>query len=124
MHNSNANLAHAPAPAAAEVLAKALRTAGADLGLTQNDLGAAIGKDRSAISRGRIDPAGKAGELALLLVRCYRALHVLVGGEPEQMRHWMHTVNHHTGGIPAEQIRTVQGLTRVLEYLDAIRGKL
>lgn len=124
MHKINGNLAHATAPAAGEVLAKALRAAAADLGLTQHDLGTVIGKDRSAISRGRIDPASKAGELALLLVRCYRALHVLVGGDPEQMRHWMHTVNRHIGGVPAEQIRTVQGLTRVLGYLDAMRGKL
>jgi len=122
MHNISASVASAPAEA--EVLARALRAAGAGLGLTQNDLGAVIGKDRTTISRGRIDPTSKAGELALLLVRCYRALHVLVGGEPEQMRHWMHTMNHHTGGVPAEQIRTVQGLTRVLGYLDAMRGKL
>jgi hypothetical protein len=40
------------------------------------------------------------------------------------MRHWMHTENLHTGGIPEEQIKNVQGLTTVLEYLDAMRGKL
>ncbi|HKJ76772.1 MAG TPA: antitoxin Xre/MbcA/ParS toxin-binding domain-containing protein [Gammaproteobacteria bacterium] len=115
-----------PTPTATEdqVLAKALRRAGESLGLSQQDLGAIIGKDRSAISRGRIDATGKAGELALLVVRCYRALYVLVGGEPDQMRHWMHTANRHTGGIPAEQIKTVQGLTRVVEYLDAVRGKV
>jgi hypothetical protein len=36
----------------------------------------------------------------------------------------MATHNHHTGGVPREQIRTVTGLTRVLEYVDAMRGKL
>jgi hypothetical protein len=36
----------------------------------------------------------------------------------------MHTENRDTGGIPAEQVRTVQGLTRVLEYLDAMRGRV
>jgi hypothetical protein len=30
----------------------------------------------------------------------------------------------HTGGVPSEQVRNVQGLMRVVEYLDAIRGKL
>jgi hypothetical protein len=40
------------------------------------------------------------------------------------MQHWMKTENLHTGGIPAEQVKTVQGLTTVLEYLDALRGKL
>jgi hypothetical protein len=39
------------------------------------------------------------------------------------MRHWMRTDNLHTGGVPAEQIRSVEGLSRVVAYLDAIRGK-
>lgn len=119
-------MALAPLPETTEdaVLGKALRRAGEALGLSQRELGAIIGKDRSVISRGRVDADSKAGELALLLVRCYRALYVLVGGEPAQMRHWMHTENRHTGGVPAEQVKTVQGLTRVVEYLDAVRGKV
>ncbi len=108
----------------ASVLSEALLNAGKLLGMSQSDLGAIIGKDRSAISRGRIDPSSKAGELALLLIRCYRSLYVLVGGDPRQMQHWMKTDNLHTGGIPAEQVKTVQGLVSVLEYLDAMRGKL
>ena len=106
------------------VLAEAFGNAGRYLGMSQSDLGEIVGKDRSAISRGRVDPASKAGELALLFIRCYRALYVLTGGDSRQMAHWMHTENRHTGGIPAEQVKTVQGLITVLEYLDAIRGKL
>lgn len=111
-------------PERGEVLSEALVAAGKSLGLTQAALGAVVGKARSAISRrDPIDPASKSGELALLLIRCYRALFVLVGGDGEPMRHWMHTDNRHTGGVPAEQIRSVQGLARVVEYLDAVRGK-
>lgn len=108
----------------ASVLAEALANAGRQLGMSQAELGEVVGKDRSAISRGRIDPDSKAGELALLLIRCYRALYVLVGGDAAHMRHWMQTENRHTGGVPAEQVKTVQGLITVLEYLDAMRGKL
>lgn len=118
------NQATAPAADPAGILAEAFGNAGRHLGLTQADLGAIIGKDRSAVSRGRLDPDSKAGELALLFIRCYRALHVLAGGDPAQMRHWLHTENLHTGGVPAEQVKSVQGLVGVLEYLDAIRGKL
>lgn len=118
------NLALEQAVDHAGILGEALANVGRQLGMSQADLGAVIGKDRTAISRGRIDPASKAGELALLLIRCYRALYVLVGGNREQMRHWMHTENRHTGGVPAEQVKTVQGLSMVLEYLDAMRGKL
>lgn len=116
--------ATAATPDKADVLNEALVNAGRYLGMSQVELGAIVGKDRTAISRGRVDPDSKAGELALLFIRCYRALYTLTGGEPEQMAHWMRTENRHTGGIPAEQVKTVQGLITVLEYLDAIRGKL
>jgi hypothetical protein len=105
------------------VLSKTLLNAGKAMGLSQADLGKAVGKDRTSIARG-LDPEGKSGELALLLIRCYRSLYVLVGGKPEDMKHWMHTPNYHTGGVPAEQVKTVQGLSQVLGYLDAMRGKL
>jgi hypothetical protein len=117
----DSNLAHLPD--SGRVLAAALISAGKELGLTQAALGAVIGRDRTVLSRGQLDPASKSGELALLLIRVYRALFVLVGGDRAVMRHWMQTENLHSGGIPAEQIRSVQGLTRVVEYLDAIRGK-
>ena len=116
--------ATAAQPDKAGVLAEAYVNAGRYLGLSQTDLGEIVGKDRSAISRGRVDPLSKAGELALLFIRCYRALYALTGGNAEQMSHWMRTETRHTGGIPARQVKTVQGLITVLEYLDAIRGKL
>lgn len=103
------------------VLAKALANAGRGLGLSQEAVGVVIGRERTTFSRG-LDPASKAGELALLLIRCYRSLFTLVGGDADNMRHWMHTENRDTGGIPAEQVRSVQGLARVTEYLDAMRG--
>jgi len=118
------NLALSPETDKSGVLSEALTNAGKHLGMSQADLGEVIGKNRAAISRGDINPSSKAGELALLFIRCYRALYVLVGGNPQQMRHWMQTENLHTGGIPGDQVKSVQGLTIVLEYLDAMRGKL
>jgi hypothetical protein len=118
----NAVADSAPDPTA--VLTQALITAGKELGLTQAELGAVVGRDRTALNRRTIEPATKSGELALLLLRAYRALYVLVGGDPRQMKHWMHTHNLHVGGVPAELIRTVPGLVRVVEYLDAIRGRV
>jgi hypothetical protein len=112
-----------PVPDPKAVLSKALLNAGRLLGLSQSEIGAIVGKDRTSIARG-LDPASKSGELALLMIRCYRSLHVLVGGEPKDIRHWMHTRNQDTGGVPAEQVRTVQGLARVVEYLDAMRGRV
>ena len=105
------------------VLSKALLNAGKTLGLSQTELGEIVGRDRTSFARG-LEPASKSGELALLLIRCYRSLFALVGGRPKDMRHWMHTLNRDTGGVPAEQIKRVQGLTRVVEYLDAMRGRV
>ncbi len=113
----------APAVDNAEVLSKAVLNAGKALGLTQTEVGRIIGKDRTSIARG-LDPASKAGELALMLIRCYRSLFVLVGGEQADLTHWMKTENRHIRGVPAEQVQSVQGLNRVLEYLDAMRGKV
>jgi hypothetical protein len=106
------------------VLSEALLNVGKCLDLSQAELGSIIGKDRSAVSRGRIDPLSKSGEIALLFIRCYRALYVLVGGDDHLIRHWMNTHNLHTGGVPLEQVKSIQGLVSVLEYLDAIRGKI
>ena len=49
---------------------------------------------------------------------------MLAGGDIGGMKHWMHTNNLHTGGVPAEQVKTVAGLTRVIDHLDALRGKV
>jgi hypothetical protein len=103
------------------VLTKALINAGKGLGLSQSQLGAIVGRDRSSLGRG-LDPESKAGELALLVIRCYRSLYALVGGDAEAMRHWMHTGNRDTGGVPAEQLQRVAGLVQVVDYLDALRG--
>jgi hypothetical protein len=129
MERNSSNLArHAVADAASlsagGVLTSALVKAGKELGLTQAELGSIVGRDRTALSRGALEPGSKSGELALLVIRAYRALYVLVGGEPRQMKHWMHTHNRHVGGVPAELVRSVPGLVRVVEYLDAIRGRV
>ncbi|UZR27181.1 MbcA/ParS/Xre antitoxin family protein [Methylococcus mesophilus] len=111
-------------PEPSSVLGRAFLEAGRKLGLSQSVLEVTIARNRSSISRNGIDPASKSGELALLLIRIYRSLFALMGGDEAQMAHWMKTRNRHTGGIPAEQIRSVQGLVGVVEYLDAMRGKI
>ncbi|NJD08838.1 MAG: DUF2384 domain-containing protein [Methylococcaceae bacterium] len=111
-------------PDPAQVLATAFLKAGKELGLSQAALEQTIDRNRSSISRYGIDPETKSGELALLLIRVYRSLFALVGGEGDHMKHWMKTANRHIGGIPAQQVLTIQGLVSVVEYLDAMRGKL
>ena len=115
-------------PTPDSVLAKALFNAADQLGLKQANLAAVLGVHRTAISRLKqnpsIEPTSKQGELALLLIRIARALFALTGGDKEWIRHFMQTPNKVTAGTPAQQIETIQGLITVLQFVDAIRGKV
>ena len=112
-------------PQEAKVLATAFLNAGKELGLSQAVLSEIIDRDRSSISRGGINPKTKSGELALMLIRIYQSLFVLMGGDSAQMKHWMRTPNLHTGGVPTDQVRSsIQDLVKIVGYLDAMRGKV
>lgn len=115
-------------PDPGEVLAKATLRAAAQLGLTQSELAAVLGLHRTGVSRlkhgGNLAPDSKQGELALLLIRLARALFALAGGDQQWIRHFMQSPNHLTGGIPAQQVQSIQGLVTVLRFLDGMRGKL
>ena len=108
----------------ATVLGEAVLNAGAKLGLSAEEVGHIIGRNRTTIVRNGIDPSTPNGQLALMLVRIYRGLYTLVGGQEEDMKHWMHTRIRSLHGVPAEMIRDVAGMVRVVEYVDAIRGKV
>jgi hypothetical protein len=122
-------LAHpASAPEPGLVLAKAALSAAARLGLRNRHLALVIGSSEASVSRlqnGRgLDPESKEGELALLFVRLYRSLDALVGGDDAKAQAWLHAENDHVVGVPADRIRTVEGLVDVVQYLDAMRGRL
>lgn len=112
----------------AAVLAKAVLNAAEQLGLKQAELAAVLGIHRTAISRLKqnpaLDPKSKQGELALLLIRIARALFALTGGDKDWIKHFMHSPNQVTGGVPAKQIESIQGLVQVLNLVDALRGKI
>lgn len=117
-----------PAPAAGPVLTKALLSAAERLGLRHRHLAMVLGTSEASVSRlqsGRgLDPESKEGELALLFLRMYRSLDALVGGDDAKARAWLRADNHHVRGVPVERIRTVEGLVDVVQYLDAMRGRL
>jgi hypothetical protein len=117
-----------PRPDPGPVLARAVLAAAERLGLRNRNLAAVLGSSEASISRlqrGRgLDPESKEGELSLLFLRVYRALDALVGGDDAKARAWLHAENDHLRGIPAERIRTVEGLVDVVQYLDAMRGRL
>lgn len=115
-------------PEPGPVLTKAVLSAAERLGLRNRQLAMVLGSSEASISRlasGRgLDPDSKEGELALLFLRVYRSLDALVGGDDDKARAWLSAHNDHLRGAPAERLRTVEGLVDVVQYLDAMRGRL
>lgn len=111
------------------VLTKAVLSAADRLGLTARALARVIGVSEPTVSRMKkgeflLDEATKPYELAVLLVRVFRSLDAITGGDERVGRAWMAGPNTALGGSPAEKILTIAGLTDVIAYLDARRAVL
>jgi hypothetical protein len=107
------------------VVAKAAFNAAELLGLAQRDLAAILGVSPTTASRmrdGGYALAGKPYELATCLVRAFRSLDAIVGGDPQAMRAWIRNPNLDLHGSPRELMRTAPGLVDVMNYLDAQRA--
>ena len=110
-----------------ELVSNSVINAADALGLGREQLADAIGVSISTVDcMKRGTPSqGKAFELSLLVIRVYRSLFSILGGNNDAMQHWMATPNHHLNDeIPGELMRKADGLTRVLWYLDAMRGRI
>ena len=127
----NAQSRAVPAPTAdpAHVLSKAVVRAARLLELTQRDVATALGISEATTSRlfaGKYvlsTERAKEWELGLLFVRLYRSLDALWGHE-ETARRWLASPNLALGAAPQELLRTVEGLVRVVAYLDAARSRV
>lgn len=111
------------------VLTKALLAAADALELTGSELAEIIGVSNATVSRMRrgsylLDPGDKSWELAALLVRLFRGLDSLTGGDKAAATAWLRTDNRHLHAIPAELVRNVQGLVSAVQYVDAFRARL
>src|SRR3990167_2741272 len=115
-------------PTESQVIATALKNLKDILNISNNDISEIIGVHRNTLTRSlnhnKIESKSKEGECSLLLIRIYRYLFALNGGNVEAMKHWLRTNNRHIQAIPLEAMKTVLGLSRVVNYLDAIRGKI
>ena len=99
------------------------------LGLRRAQLSRIVGLSEPTLTRMKRGqstiPQGKAFELALLLIRIYRALYAIVGGDEPSLKHWIKPPNRHLQeSAPAELMESVEGMVAVARYLDAMRGRL
>ena len=117
----------APAPDRNAVLTKALLRAAERLGLSGRQLAGIVGISEATVSRlkrgeATLEAGTKPFELATFLVRVFRSLDAITGGDEAVARVWMTAVNTALGARPVEQMTTIQGLVDVTTYLDARRA--
>ena len=118
-----------PVPARGAVLTKAAMRAGARLGLSGKLLSDVLGISEAQVSRMRNGEADlsektKAFELAALLVRVFRSLDAIVGGDEAAAKAWITSENTALGARPIDRMVSIQGLADVVTYLDARRAPI
>jgi uncharacterized protein (DUF2384 family) len=111
------------------VLSKATVRAARLLELPQREVGRILGVSDATASRlfsGHYllsRERAKEWELAVLFVRFFRSLDVLWGHEASA-RTWLASDNIALAARPIDLIGSVEGLVRVVNYLDAARGRV
>ena len=111
------------------VITKAALAASERLGLTAARLSDILGISAPTVSRMKrqdfcLEPGSKPFELAVLLIRVFRSLDAIVGGDDTVSRAWLQNHNDALAGVPAEKLTSITGLLDVLSYLDARRAPL
>ncbi len=116
-------------PDAGPTLTKAVVRAAEFLGFSQAAMADVLCLSAASVSRlfaGTyvLNPARKAEwQLGLMFVRLFRSLDSILGrGEPARL--WINGENTALGGRPADLVRKMEGLGRVVAYLDAYRGRI
>ena len=111
------------------VMTGAVMRASALLDITQARLAEVLGLSASTVSRMAnggyaLDDEKKEWELGALFVRLFRSLDALVGSNDEAARAWLCGQNRGLSGRPIDLIGSAEGLVRVVQYLDAARGRI
>lgn len=114
----------APAPDRNAVLTRAMLRAAERLGLSGRQLAEIVGVSEATVSRlkrgeAMLEAGSRPFELAALVVRSFRSLDAITGGDEAVARAWMTATNTALAASPIERMATVQGLVDVTTYLDA-----
>jgi hypothetical protein len=117
----------AAAAARAAVVTKGVMRAAARLELSNRIVAATLGVSEATVSRMgaggyQLEPGSKPHELAVLLLRLFRSLDAVVGGDVTVARAWLRNPNTALGAAPVSLIESVTGLVNVVAYLDHRRA--
>ena len=128
MRNTIPGARSQPEPVAdGAVVTKAVMRAAARLDLPNRSVARILGLSEATVSRMGagaylLKTDDKAFELALMLVRLFRSLDALAGGDEQTARAWLKNENVALGGVPGALIESLSGMIAVLGYLDAQRA--
>jgi len=97
------------------------------MGLTDSQLADVIGVSCTTISRMRKGeyapvPESKTFELAVLLLRLFRGVDAILGGDDAAVQSWMKTENTALRARPVGLIGSIQGLMEAVSYVDSRRA--
>ena len=112
------------------VLTQALVETAHRLDLGPTEIGRIVGVSQPTASRilkGEylLKESAKEWELSSHLIRLYRSLFSLVGGDDHLAKGWLRSTNKALAGQePISVIKRIDGLIRVCYYLDAYRARL
>ncbi len=111
------------------MLTKAALRAAERLGLLGRQLADIVGVSEATVSRWKrgeslLEPGTKPFELAVLLVRAFRSLDAITGGDEAVARRWLTAHNTALAAKPVDRMMQIQGLVDVTAYLDARRAPL
>jgi len=112
-----------------QVITKAALSAGKALKISGPELAEIIGISPATLTRLKNHKAvlkngSKDQELALHLIRIFRSLGALYGGNTSDMAHWLRVNNLTLRTTPIEKMKQIAGLIRTVDYLDRFRAKV
>ena len=113
----------------AAVLTKAVLRTADILGLKNAELADIIGVSAPTVTRLRqgkafLAPGDKSYELGVMLVRLYRSLSPILGGDDTSAQSWLRGENIALRGAPIDLIKTIPGLAETVRYVDARRAPI
>jgi len=110
-------------------VADAVRRAADILEISDVVLGRILGLAPATVSRLKggtftPEPDTKPFELALLMIRLFRGLNSITGGDDTASRSWLRSENLTLRGVPLELVQSIQGLVNTVSYVDSQRARV
>ncbi len=111
------------------VITKAVLNAAKALKLSGQELADIIGVSQATLTRLKnqksvLREGSKDQEMALYLIRVFRSLGALYGGNMADMARWLRAENRALRAAPVDTMKHTAGLVRTMDYLDRFRAKV